>query len=90
MTGLVLGEPAPDFTLKTNDGEAELTLSKLVGPKPVVLVFGNFPCGPLALHLRSTKDAGLHLYRQGCNHPRCQTKGGLAATWRSATARPPS
>ena len=36
----------PDFTLKTNDGKAEITLSKLIGPKPVVLVFGNFTCGP--------------------------------------------
>jgi thiol-disulfide isomerase/thioredoxin len=41
-----LDESAPDFTLKTNDGKAELTLSKLIGPKPVVLVFGNFTCGP--------------------------------------------
>ena len=24
----------------------EITLSKLVGPKPIVLVFGNFTCGP--------------------------------------------
>jgi hypothetical protein len=41
-----LDESAPDFTLKTNDGEAELTLSKIVGPKPVVLIFGSFTCGP--------------------------------------------
>ena len=44
--GPALGETAPDFTLKTNDGKEEVTLSKLVGPKPVVLVFGNFTCGP--------------------------------------------
>jgi thiol-disulfide isomerase/thioredoxin len=44
--GPSLGEKAPDFTLKTNDGSKELTLSKLVGPKPVILVFGNFTCGP--------------------------------------------
>jgi thiol-disulfide isomerase/thioredoxin len=37
---------APDFTLKTVDGKDEVTLSKKVGPKPVVLVFGNFTCGP--------------------------------------------
>ena len=37
---------APDFTLKTVDGKEEVTLSKLVGPKPVVLIFGNFTCGP--------------------------------------------
>ena len=43
--GPALDEPAPDFTLPTVDGD-EITLSKLVGPKPVVLVFGNFTCGP--------------------------------------------
>ncbi len=41
-----LDDSAPDFTLKTNDGKAEITLSKLLGPKPVVLVFGSFTCGP--------------------------------------------
>jgi thiol-disulfide isomerase/thioredoxin len=44
--GPALGETAPDFTLKTQDGTKEISLSKLVGPKPVVLVFGNFTCGP--------------------------------------------
>lgn len=44
--GPVVGDAAPDFTLKTNDGSKEMTLSKLVGPKPVILVFGNFTCGP--------------------------------------------
>ena len=41
-----LNQAAPDFTLKTVDGKEEVTLSKLVGPKPVVLIFGNFTCGP--------------------------------------------
>ena len=44
--GPKLDEKAPDFTLKTNDGKSEVTLSRLVGPKPVVLIFGNFTCGP--------------------------------------------
>lgn len=44
--GPALGDSAGDFTLKTNDGKQEITLSKLIGPKPVVLVFGNFTCGP--------------------------------------------
>jgi hypothetical protein len=44
--GPTVGSPAPDFTLKTVDGREEITLSKLVGPKPIVLVFGNFTCGP--------------------------------------------
>jgi Ca2+-binding EF-hand superfamily protein len=45
-SGPKLDESAPDFTLKTNDGKAEITLSKLIGSKPVVLVFGSFTCGP--------------------------------------------
>ncbi|MFO0950121.1 MAG: deiodinase family protein [Isosphaeraceae bacterium] len=44
--GPAVGDSAPDFTLKTNDGKGTTTLSKVVGPKPVVLVFGNFTCGP--------------------------------------------
>lgn len=44
--GPALNTQAPDFTLKTVDGKEEITLSKLVGPKPVVLIFGNFTCGP--------------------------------------------
>jgi alkylhydroperoxidase family enzyme len=44
--GPKLDERAPDFTLRTVDGKEELTLSKLTGPKPVVLVFGNFTCSP--------------------------------------------
>ena len=44
--GPKVGELAPDFTLKTVDGKSEVKLSKAVGPKPVVLVFGNFTCGP--------------------------------------------
>ncbi|WP_165221402.1 deiodinase family protein [Aquisphaera insulae] len=48
--GPKLDESAPDFTLRTNDGKSEVTLSKLVGPKPVVLIFGNFTCGPFRSH----------------------------------------
>ena len=48
--GPKLDEIAPDFTLKTNDGKGEVTLSKLVGPKPIVLIFGNFTCGPFRSH----------------------------------------
>jgi alkyl hydroperoxide reductase subunit AhpC len=44
--GPKVDESAPDFTLKTNDGKAEITLSRLLGPKPVVLIFGSFTCGP--------------------------------------------
>src|SRR5262249_42050071 len=44
--GPKLEESAPDFTLKTNDGKSGITLSKMLGPKPLVLVFGSFTCGP--------------------------------------------
>ena len=48
--GPKVGDSAPDFTLKTNDGKSEITLSKLVGTKPIVLVFGSFTCGPFRSH----------------------------------------
>jgi len=48
--GPKLDETAPDFTLKTNDHKGEITLSKVIGPRPVVLVFGNFTCGPFRSH----------------------------------------
>jgi thiol-disulfide isomerase/thioredoxin len=41
-----LDEIAPDFTLRSVDNRQEVTLSKVVGPRPVVLVFGNFTCRP--------------------------------------------
>jgi alkyl hydroperoxide reductase subunit AhpC len=44
--GPKVNDAAPDFTLKTVDGQKAITLSKRIGPKPVVLVFGNFTCGP--------------------------------------------
>ena len=33
---------APDFTLLKYDSTATVTLSKLLGEKPVVLIFGSF------------------------------------------------
>ena len=39
-------EEAPDFTLSSPDGKTTVQLSKLIGAKPVVLVLGNFTCGP--------------------------------------------
>ena len=44
--GPKLGAAAPDFTLKSVDGTETVQLSKLLGKKPVVLVLGNFTCGP--------------------------------------------
>lgn len=40
--GPKVNESAPDFTLKTSDGKEVVQLSKRLGPKPVVLVFGSF------------------------------------------------
>jgi hypothetical protein len=40
--GPKLGEPAPDFTLKTHDRRGVVRLSEHRGAKPVVLIFGSF------------------------------------------------
>jgi hypothetical protein len=37
-----VGQPAPNFTLRTPDGKESVQLAKLLGKKPVVLVFGSF------------------------------------------------
>jgi peroxiredoxin len=44
--GPKLNDPAPDFTLKLRDGKESIHLSDRIGKKPVVLMFGNFTCGP--------------------------------------------
>ena len=45
LPGPNLDEIAPDFTLATVQGES-VTLFKEIGDKPIVLIFGNFTCGP--------------------------------------------
>jgi hypothetical protein len=44
--GPKLDEPAPRFSLKTVDGKDTVHLARLIGSRPMVLVFGNFTCGP--------------------------------------------
>jgi thiol-disulfide isomerase/thioredoxin len=44
--GPSVDEPAPDFSLQTYDDGRTIRLSECIGSKPVVLVFGNFTCGP--------------------------------------------
>lgn len=44
--GPALESVAPDFSLTTQDGSRTIRLSEQIGKKPVVLVFGNFTCGP--------------------------------------------
>ena len=39
---LKIGEPAPDFTLPTQDKTGHVTLSSIRNDKPVVLVFGSY------------------------------------------------
>jgi thiol-disulfide isomerase/thioredoxin len=46
QNGPALGATAPDFELQTADGKAKMKLSSLIGKKPVVLVLGNYTCGP--------------------------------------------
>lgn len=44
--GPSVNDPAPDFTLQTNDGRQRIRLADQIGRQPVVLVFGNYTCGP--------------------------------------------
>lgn len=39
---LQVGDPAPDFSLKTLDGADHVSLSSFHGKRPVVLVFGSY------------------------------------------------
>lgn len=44
--GPKVGDDAPDFTLTTQDGSQTISLHEQHANKPLVLVFGNFTCGP--------------------------------------------
>ena len=37
-----VGQKAPDFTLESADGKTAHTLSKMIGEKPIVLIFGSW------------------------------------------------
>lgn len=45
QSGPEVGQAAPDFTLQDIEGN-DVTLSKALVDKPLVLIFGNFTCGP--------------------------------------------
>ena len=45
LPGPMVGEEAPRFSLKTLDDQT-IDLGQRIGVKPIVLVFGNFTCGP--------------------------------------------
>lgn len=51
-----VGEKAPNFSLKTHDGSETITLHDCIGKKPVVLVFGNFTCGPFRRNFPEVND----------------------------------
>lgn len=44
--GPKIGHSAPRFELRKAQGEGTVALSSLIGEKPLVIVFGNFTCGP--------------------------------------------
>lgn len=46
LEGPKIGQQAPWFKLRKAQGQGEIELANLIGEKPVVLVFGNFTCGP--------------------------------------------
>jgi hypothetical protein len=48
---LAVGQPAPDFVLKSYPGGEEVRLSSLRGQTPVVLVFGSFTCDLFCKHM---------------------------------------
>jgi thiol-disulfide isomerase/thioredoxin len=87
------GEAAPDFSLQSPDGTKTHQLSKLIGNKPVVLVFGNFTCGPFRAFYPEANDL-FERYQEHANfqmvyvreaHPldgwkmESNTKAGVAA-----------
>jgi thiol-disulfide isomerase/thioredoxin len=51
-------DPAPDFSLKTRDGHETVRLSDHFGKKPIVLIFGNFTCGPFRSMYPRVDDLG--------------------------------
>jgi hypothetical protein len=59
--GPALNEPAPDFTLPSLDGP-NVTLSAEIGQQPIVLIFGNFTCGPFRSHSGNLEKL-YHQYR---------------------------
>jgi len=44
--GPAVDDPAPDFTVRSISGDETVRLADRIGRRPLVLVFGNFTCGP--------------------------------------------
>jgi thiol-disulfide isomerase/thioredoxin len=96
------GAPAPDFTLRSPDGEQAVTLSDFKGKKPVVLIFGSYTCPPFRdvypkleqLHQQYGKDvAFFYVYireahpEDGWKMPRNQREGIMIKDPRSMAER---
>jgi hypothetical protein len=64
--GPALGAKAPDFQLKTADGLETIRLSDHLVRKPLVLMFGNFTCGPFRA-MSSEVDEISRRYRDQAN-----------------------
>ena len=62
--GPQVDEAAPDFALKTFDGKQTIRLGDAIGKQPVVLVFGNYTCGPF----RSMYAGAEAVYQRHRNH----------------------
>jgi thiol-disulfide isomerase/thioredoxin len=60
---LLVGAPAPDFTLSEALGKNKTTLSSFRGKKPVVLIFGSFTCPPFRTGL-TEMDALYQKYKE--------------------------
>lgn len=71
-----LNQPAPDFTLPRVEG-GSVTLSKVIGKRPIVLIFGTFTCSPFRgqsgnlekLYLRYKDRADFYLIYVREAHP---------------------
>jgi hypothetical protein len=50
------GQVAPDFALATRDGTRRIGPAQFRGERPVVLIFGNFTCGPFRSRVSALED----------------------------------
>jgi hypothetical protein len=83
--GPQVGQPAPNFTLKSVDGKQTIQLADHVGKKPVVLIFGNYTCGPFCssfpavepVYRRFSKDANFLMVYVREAHPEDGWSAGM-------------
>ena len=66
--GPSLGDRAPDFTLPTEDGRVRMSLSKLLGKRPLVLIFANYTSPSFRVEA-GTLEKLYQRYRGTCGVP---------------------